>query len=76
MGEYSTVQSRINSCRLDGNCSKTIWLSSKLRNKRIKMVNGNRIDRNVIKIHHWNAGNKLWQNKMLTIEALLLEKKT
>ena len=65
---------RISSCRLDSKYRKTIWISNKLRNKRVKMTNGNRIDRNVVKIHHWNAGNKLWQNKKVTIEALLLEK--
>ena len=38
-----------NSCRLDGKMKNSIWISNKLRNKRIKMTNGNRVDRNVVK---------------------------
>ena len=69
-----TRETWLNSCRLDTNSRRTIWISNKLRNKSIKMKNGNRIDRNVVKMQHWNAGNKLWQNKKIIIEALILEK--
>ena len=63
----------LNSCRLDTHARRIIWTSNKIRNKIIKMKNGNRIDRNVVKVQHWNAGNKLWENKKVIIEALLLE---
>ena len=48
-------------------------LSSKLRNKRVKMYNGNRLIRNIIKLAHWNLGNSKWENKLIEIEALVLE---
>ena len=33
--------------------SNTVWISSKLRNRAIKYVNGNRENRNIVKITHW-----------------------
>ena len=53
---------------------RIIWISSKLQNKSVKMKNGNRSTRSVIKIYHWNMGNKLWQNKRDEIEALIIDK--
>ena len=54
--------------------SRSLWLSNKLRNKKIKTTNGNREIRNIIKITHWNMGNKKWENKMTEVDALILEK--
>ena len=34
---YHYTGPRLSSCRLDTNSKKTIWISNKLRNKRIKM---------------------------------------
>ena len=48
-------------------------MSSKLINKAVKMRNGNRSSRSVIKIYHWNMGNKLWQSKHEEIESLILD---
>ena len=71
-------QNKNNLCQILGKFNKWknkhFWISSKLRNKIIKIKNGNRTDRNIVKIQHWNAGNSLWQNKKLTIEALITEK--
>ena len=49
------------------------WISSKLRKRNVTAKNGNCQIKNVIKISHWNAGNQLWQNKRLEIEALILD---
>ena len=50
--------------------------SRKLRNRRIKAINGNRVPQvTKIKIIHWNLGAKLWVNKLDDIEALLIEQK-
>ena len=32
------------------------WESSKIMNKSVKIVNGNRISRNILKIVHWEYG--------------------
>ena len=48
-------------------------ISAKKRNKLIKSVNGNRI--NSLKVVHWNVGSKLWCNKLIEIEALLISEK-
>ena len=51
-------------CQITGKINKwknkSIWISNKQRNKMIKIKNGNRTDRNIVKIQHWNAGNSLW----------------
>ena len=49
-------------------------MSKKLRNKLIKMYNGNGQLRHSISILQWNAGNKHWKRKLEIIEALTLEK--
>ena len=50
--------------------------SKKLRNKLIKMYNGNGNGslRHSVSILQWNAGNKHWKRKLEIIEALTLEK--
>ena len=50
------------------------WSSNKLRNRAVKMRNGNRINRNMLKISHWNMGNAMWQNKRTELDALILDK--
>ena len=50
-----------------------LFLPSKLRNRRMKAYNGNRM--NVLKLSHWNAGNSKWETKIIEIEALVLERK-
>ena len=42
-----------------------IWtLSRKVRNKVVKVINGNRLDKtNILKIINWNLGPRLWINK-------------
>ena len=32
------------------------------------------MNRNWVKIAHWNMGNKFWQNKRTEVEAVILEK--
>ena len=44
-------------------------------NRAIKAKNGNREVRNVLKIAHWNCGNKLWENKKDAIEVLMYYRK-
>ena len=65
-------------CLVDGRVnkwgSKTHWISHKIRNKLVKASNGNRNENKIVKILHWNLGNKLWQNKKVIIEALILER--
>ena len=64
--------------RLDGiiiNWNRIIKMtSSKLRNRRVRATNGNRENRTLVKLAHWNAGNKFWQNKLIEIEEMLLDK--
>ena len=43
-------------------------------NRLIHIKNGNRSRTSPIKVVHWNAGSSLWENKLLEIEILLLEK--
>ena len=53
--------------------SNTVRISSKMRNKNVKARNGNGRS-NIIKIIHWNAGGRKWENKLVEVEALLQEK--
>ena len=50
-------------------------ISSKIMNRLIRAKNGNGAPRNQLKIIHWNAGSRLWDNKLIEIESLLLEEK-
>ena len=50
------------------------WISSKIMNRRIKSINGNRTVNSNLSILHWNGGSRKWQNKRLDIELLLREK--
>ena len=43
-------------------------------NRLVHAKNGNRNRTSPIKVVHWNAGSRLWENKILDIETLLLEK--
>ena len=72
VGSWSNVYS--NNDKLVKWKARSLWLSNKLRNKQIKITNGNRENRNIIKITHWNMGNKKWENKMTEVDALILEK--
>ena len=51
------------------------WISSKIRNKRIKTINGNRGGglKQTIRLSHWNIGNSWWENKKTEIMALIIE---
>ena len=51
-----------------------ILQSKKDMNRQAHAMNGNRSRTSPIKIVHWNAGSRLWENKLLEIETLLLEK--
>ena len=42
---------------------KNTWLSRKMRNKKIKMSNGNSRVKQVIKLVHWNMGSTWWERK-------------
>ena len=53
--------------------SKSLWLSNKSRNRRMKDVNGNGSN-NMVSIVHWNTGNRFWQQKTEMIEALIQDK--
>ena len=54
--------------------SYTFVLPHKIRNKKMKSYNGNRVVRNILKLAQWNIGNSKWESKRLEIEALALEK--
>ena len=54
--------------------SGMVWISNKQMNKNIKIVNGNRDIRNVLKVSHWNMGKTLWENKLDEVDALILDK--
>ena len=49
------------------------WLDNKTRNRLNKMTNGNIQNIKNIKVIHWNLGARLWQNKLVDIEALINE---
>ena len=51
-----------------------VWLSNREMNREIKSMNGNIFKSPRIKIMHWNAGSKKWDNKRTQIESLLVEK--
>ena len=55
--------------------SGTVWLSNKTKNRIVRARNGNRNGSTNLKIIHWNGGSKKWENKLLEIESLLLERK-
>ena len=75
---WQTVETTHLLCLVDGKLnkwgSKNYWISHKMRNKLVKTSNGNRNENKIVKILHWNLGNKLWQNKKIVIEALILER--
>ena len=50
-----------------------VWISNSMRNKKVKIINGNRNNRSSIKIIHWNGGAKNWEKIFLEIESLLSE---
>ena len=67
-----------NNCFLmDGRrqCVRKIILlqSNKIRNKNIKMKNGNGTLRQNISVIHWNMGAKFWERKKLEVEAVLFQ---
>ena len=49
--------------------------SNKIRNRMKRMINGNRGSKDNLKIIHWNMGAKLWENKLLEIQAVILQYK-
>ena len=49
-------------------------ISSKLMNMRIRAIDRNRSNNSIMKVLHWNVGLRLWENKLLKIESLLVEK--
>ena len=51
------------------------WISNKLRNKAIKMKNGNRGGgiKQTIKVVHANLGSAFWENKITEIQNLILQ---
>ena len=53
---------------------RPILLSSKAMNKLAHSTNGNIGTSSQLNIIHWNAGSKLWSNKLLEIEVLVTEK--
>ena len=53
----------------------TIQIYKKNMNRLAHAKNGNRTRTSPIKVIHWNAGSRLWENKLLEIETLLIEKK-
>ena len=54
--------------------SRPIMLSSKTRNKLVHSTNGNIGSSSQLNIIHWNAGSRLWSNKLLEIQVLVTEK--
>ena len=71
--------STTNCIKKDGNMilrwrSKTYWLSVKQMNSFKRASNGNIGNSGILSVIHWNAGSKLWSNKILELETLLSEK--
>ena len=65
-----------NSCQIIGKLRwklNSVWITGKVRNKIIRSINGNIGGISNLKIVHWNAGGKLWQNKLIEVEGLLAE---
>ena len=65
----------LNSCQWTGNLRwrmGSVRITGKVRNKLIRSINGNIVNSN-IKIIHWNAGGRKWENKLLEVESLLAE---
>ena len=54
---------------------RIIWITSIENNKLTISKNGNRTKTSQLHVIHWNAGSKLWTNKIIQIEALLAEEK-
>ena len=52
---------------------KMSFLSNKIRNRIIKMVNGNGSMCQNVTVLHWNLGSKLWQRKVIEIEAVTIQ---
>ena len=55
--------------------SNTILISTKILNRIVRARNGNRSTAANLKVIHWNAGSRLWENKVTEIEALMLQMK-
>ena len=51
------------------------WTSRTKWNKLVHSKNGNRINSRQFRVVHWNAGSRLWQNKLLDIENFCTDKK-
>ena len=47
-----------------------LTLSNRLRNRRIKSINGNGM-KGIVKILHWHLGARFWHRKRADIEALI-----
>ena len=54
--------------------SNKLWISNRLRNRAVGATNGNRMNRNILKLVHWNMGSKRWERKKTEIDALILDK--
>ena len=55
--------------------SNTVLISTKILNRIVKARNGNRCNSNRLKVIHWNAGSRLWENKTTEIESLMQQLK-
>ena len=53
--------------------SPVFKLSHKLKNKLVKIINGNQTSRNSLTIAHWNMGGKHWQRKLIEAEAVTMQ---
>ena len=51
-------------------CKSPCWVTNRQRNKKQHTLNGNR-QQQQLKVLHWNAGSKLWCNKLTELECLL-----
>ena len=50
-----------------------VLISTKILNRIVRARNGNRSSSNTLKVIHWNAGSRLWENKTTEIESLVLQ---
>ena len=55
--------------------AKEGWLNSRLRNSKVRAVNGNRGQfKQTLRLFHWNTGNGWWESKLDEVLAVIEEK--
>ena len=63
----------VSSCNSTGLSETVFSLSHKLKNKQVKIKNGNGVLGKSLLIAHWNMGSKFWQRKQVEAEVVTME---